>query len=88
MQFEDTQPTQSKRSKQPLAGLSTIIFQAAPTMSHAAPTMSHAAHFADNFPNPWRLKRLLPAPKLLLGAAGAALLKVLVDMYDVLVVQK
>jgi hypothetical protein len=46
-------------------------------MSHAAPTMSHAAHFADNFPKPWRLKRLLTAPKRLLGAAGAALLKAL-----------
>jgi hypothetical protein len=38
------------------SGLSTRIFQAAPTMSHVAPTMSHAAHFADNFPKPWRLK--------------------------------
>jgi hypothetical protein len=57
------------------SGLSTRIFQAAPTMSHAAPTMGHAAHFADNFPTPWRLKRLLTAPKRLLGAAGAALLK-------------
>jgi hypothetical protein len=46
-------------------------------MSHAAPAMSHAAHFADNFPKSWRLKRLLPAPKQLLGAAGAALLKAL-----------
>jgi hypothetical protein len=27
--------------------------------------MSHAAHFADNFPNPWRLKRLLGATGLL-----------------------
>jgi hypothetical protein len=42
------------------SGLSTRIFQ-------PAPTMSHAAHFADSlFPKPWRLKRLL-------GAAGAAL---------------
>jgi hypothetical protein len=33
--------------------------------------------FADNFPKPWRLKRLLPGPKRPLGAAGAALLKAL-----------
>jgi hypothetical protein len=41
---------------------STITFQPAPAMSRAAPTMSHAAHFADNSPKPWRLKRLLPPP--------------------------
>jgi hypothetical protein len=40
--------------------------------------MSHAADFADNFAKPWRLKRLLPAPMRLLGAAGAALLKALI----------
>jgi hypothetical protein len=48
-----------------------------PTMSHAAPTMSYVAHFAEISPKPWRLKRLLPAPRRLLGAAGAALLKAL-----------
>jgi hypothetical protein len=46
-------------------------------MSHAASTMSRAVHFADNFPKLWRLKQLLPAPKRLLGAAGATLLKAL-----------
>ena len=71
-----------EKTKQTSSGLSTRIFQAAPTMSHAAPTMSHAAHFADNFPKPWRLKRLLPAPKRLLGAAGAALLKALVSCIE------
>jgi hypothetical protein len=34
--------------------------------------------FADNFPKLWWLKRLLPPPKRLLGAAGAALLNALV----------
>jgi hypothetical protein len=58
------------------ATLPTRIFQAASAMSHAAPTMSHAAHFA-NFSKPWRPKRLLPAPKRLVGAAGVALLKAL-----------
>jgi hypothetical protein len=53
----------------PRAGLSTRIFQAAPTMSRSS--------FADNFPKPWRLKRLLPAAKRLLGVGGAALLKAL-----------
>jgi hypothetical protein len=40
--------------------------------------MSHAAHFANIFPKPWRLKRLLSALKRLLGAAEAAVLKALV----------
>jgi hypothetical protein len=44
--------------------------------------MSHMAHFADNFPKPWRLKRLLPALKRLLGAAGTALLKALRSARD------
>jgi hypothetical protein len=63
-------------------GLSTRIFQATPAMSHAPPAMSHA-------PKQWETAvargqnrgsssaGLLPGPKRLLGAAGAALLKAL-----------